>query len=1576
MKRNYLMAGVLTLAATAVLSLAITAAPTTGWQKVGQKGRTEKQHVRAISERTKYLQSKGLTGVTSQLRPELASERPTPVTNKRPSKNVVHRTMANPRGNMYAVVPRHSDMLYQHQAYIGKLDLASGNLSKMYNSPYYCPFVGDDYQLQGNAIRKGEVYCPSPMMNSQMIEEYVWHVLDLETGELLRTYNFGSEILCSPYTMVYDEKHDLFYGLSVANMNDGFFCVFDPNKMTTTGYNNELESWEYIKQLKSFMAVLAYDSKNDVLYGFDDSNTVYTIDPTTGDCFESGYLEAPGSVDLFTAGFSGQVTYSPMDEMFVMVYRDNEIQASRLFFINPENWEIFEGPVVTNDDNIPYISVLLCNDDFAPADAPELAAAPTLDFVKDATTGTITFTVPELTYYGVEIGSTPVYATVKVDDDVLFEGNLKAGETKTLNATLTEGKHELTLTTAIGENVSPVRTVDFYIGNDTPKAPTNVNLDIDRLTWKAPGSTGVNKGYVNTDALEYNVYVNDVMQNINPIEDTEYTLRMPADMKRATIEVEAVAKGKTSARTGISDVIGKALTLPVSYTPTRSERELFTVLNCNNDSQAWGYGESDGTSYIGFPIGYFEDANDWFVLPAINLPDADKLYNFTFLLSDMYENGGVECYEVYVARKPTERELLSGTCIQAVDGRFFPLAWEQVSLNFAVKEPGNYYIGVHCSSRKSDDSWGIAVRDMRITEVAGKTSSVPADAQKIEIVPGEYGALHATLSITLPTLDIVDKPLAADDELTVTVKSGSYSGKATGKPGETVSVLCEVDADGNNEFEIQISNGNGAGYARLVRQYVGIDTPLAPKNITGIPSEDNLSMNITWEAPGLLGENDAYVDPDEVRYNIYTRSGVSYYKVAENLTATSYLYKPGNPALDDYHVGPSAQNSVGESSYSVFVQDMLGKPYKAPVIEEWNTTSFTMMPYNFSTSGEYAASIWENTSNAEGLGLEGCKLKEGAVISFTTTGGPGMTRLILPKVSTLGLRKADFILRFWDYGDTPKLEIFGRRHGHEQEELIETIIPNNPQQGEWNDAYVALPEGYLDCPWIQIRVRAHLTGAVSEYLVFDSWQVFPDCEYDLGITSFEGPTEASIGDIVTYKVQVTNGGHERHQGVLTTTLVDEEGKVYASDVANVEPLTAAQVFERSVVFELNGSYNDVTKLRVESKVECADDENADNNTAGTELAVHSSPIPSVSDLSGTLNDDKHAELTWSHPTTTYGDYENFEYLPAFVNSDQLGMWKNVDRDKFTPAVFENGAMVINWEGAEEPCGWTVVDTEKLGLINDTRAYPLSGKQYLMCRSAAIPEDGNPLDYQSDKWLISPEVVGGTTLSFWLNCLTVDTEYLELWYSEKGQELGTISILDKHTCGDFKYMRSLSKSGSDTWEEIVQKLPNKARYFAIRYTSFDGLAVMIDNISFTPVENKTATADNYSLYRSENGGATQLIAENISGTSYTDATYGGPQAVYHLVANMEIDGVMTQGPKSNEVLIQGSAVEGISGATAVTGGHGEVVLEGFDGQKVTIAATDGKVVYNTMVRGQRMSLALDGGVYLVTIGKKSHKVVVK
>lgn len=1522
--------------------------------------------------------STSLIAATALLLPASASADWQPVSPQMKPAPMMRSPQA-PRGNLIGIVNRFQGMETTGEAYIARIDLATGVLNPLYRSPIFSPYVGEDYLMQTNLLRNGEIICPY-VSDSDEGYSVTWDFVDLESGSRNHTKRFGANLFANAYSMTYNPDKDLIYIIALDGDTDGQFSVADPSNDFNITYIGNLRT------KAGFIAAIAYNMADGQLYAFNDNNDVFTLDPATGNLVEAGYLELPTGELLFSEGVSGQVTYSPADGMFICIFRDNSLQASRVLYIHPETFEVFEGAVLTAE-KVPYVTSIFCTDEYALPEAPELPALPIVDFDGPSLSGSLTIQAPSYTYAGDALGSAKVRMVITADGDEVFNREMDPGTTLNLPLTLREGEHAMVLAAYLGNARSPERRFSIYTGHDNPKAPTGLRLSGNSLSWDAVPAVGDHGGHVDTSAVTYNVYLDGVLQNPSPLTATTLSLNVPADFRRRTITVTASANSHTSPEATLSTLFGEAFPLPFHNDPSTDQANLYNVFNLNGDERAWFYTQPNSDpdspfdpSLFGwcFATGYIRQADDWLLLPPVEITDPSMLHNFSFNLCGIFTVPTTESFEVWIGQNPTPAGMLTeGICILSNPHYKATVDLESFSLNFGVPEAGPWYVAFHAMGSAMTESQGILINNIDIRS-AGVEAVVPADPTDVKVNPAPLGEKRILLSAVMPSVDVAGRPLPASLPLTMKFAEGDSEVEVKGLPGETVSASLAVTQSGFHYPALTPSSANGEGYTRYYTLYAGLDRPLTPVNLRLEPSADNLSIHISWDAPDNVGENGGYVDTDNLTYRIYARTDSNAAMLMGETTDCEFTVAPfseSQPPLSAYTFGAAAANEGGESYNTIYEMEQLGTPYELPMMEEWG--SFDYGPYKVETTGSYAGSNWEAVNSMNGMGIGDPTMIQGGLIAFATDGSRPQAMLSLPKATTKGIAKVNFILRYWDYSGAPaEICVYGRRFGAPELKQL-AVFKTERGQGKWVDGTVVLPAGFTDCPWIEVRVGCRLTGASDEYLVLDSFQFISDAERDLKLTSLTAPDATVLGETITCRTSVANSGKVELGGAVSISIVGADGTVYASDRTEFQPLASNRSFDFETEFPIDGSMRGIEGLTIVAAVDC-DDEDLANNTRSIPLLVSSGTLPVVNDLSGAI-DGKNVKLNWSQPPTEYGNFETFEEFEPFWVTDGFGQWLNYDLDGLRPAMLGNSntGQIIEWPGSTEPQGWTIVDIEEIGFINEPRLAPHSGKKVLMARSGDYPDDENPV--QSSKWLISPEVKGGTELSFWMSTLAPDImEYIEVWYSTTDTTLDPDNATSTRN-GSFRRLRTFSKEGAETWELIKCSLPSDTKHFAIRYCSYDSTAVVIDDISFTPAEMLSREIAYYAVYRSDNGGDFNRIGGDLKSPGFTDTTWPDSQACYYVTVAGVTDTNPVEGAPSNRIVVKGSNpgdVEDIQAEGMIITEPGRIILRGLEGETYSVVTTDGRIMSAGRIAAPSLSIALSPGHYIVSAGELTRSLILR
>ena len=176
----------------------------------------------------------------------------------------------------------------------------------------------------------------------------------------------------------------------------------------------------------------------------------------------------------------------------------------------------------------------------------------------------------------------------------------------------------------------------------------------------------------------------------------------------------------------------------------------------------------------------------------------------------------------------------------------------------------------------------------------------------------------------------------------------------------------------------------------------------------------------------------------------------------------------------------------------------------------------------------------------------------------------------------------------------------------------------------------------------------------------------------------------------------------------------------------------------------------------------------------------------------------------------------------------------------------------------------------------------------------------------------------------------------------------------------------------TWTRYTADLPEGAKYFAIRGVSYDKYMLFIDDIRFCPLNGKAAevTLKGYNIYRD----GVKLSPATVSANTFADSGLDAGSTHRYVVTALYDEG---ESNPSNEVEV--TLTSGISAATAsgiaVTGGQGEITVEGAEAMQIAVVAADGRL-HAAVTGAQRTVIPAAAGIYVVIAGDRAVKVSVK
>lgn len=1495
------------------------------------------------------------------------------------------RSADMPKGNLYVMCSRYMGQSDFGQSYYGKLDPNTGKTTPIYRGSVYCN--SDEFGIMSGVIRNQILYIPElhytaddMVMGTAHIR---WKRVDLNTGAVLSDWMYDLEGAGGKmflYSATYVENEDKIYGLSldVATGAGGTLVSIDCSQPEWTP--------TVIGQLGSsdleYMVNIVYNPVDDKLYGFVSNGTFCEIGyDSTGkpvaisvaqyDDWDEYYCYLP-------AKYSAGICYSPYDHAFI--YHLNNPNSGE-YYTGAIDAETFQAYLLSEPSPLAWYPMIYCADPYANELAPDRMEKPEVNFNQADLTGSFSLTTPEVLFNGVKIeGNVDIH--VLLDGCEIFTGSYAPGTKVTENFTVTQGRHDLDIYASIGELKGPKSRTAFYAGYDTPYPPTDLTFVNGVLRWKTPVSKGINSSYgsyLDLSDVTYDVYANDTKINDEPIQGNMYAFdasELPNG--RADITVTATSHGNTSEKSvAINRTLGKGFTLPVSFQPTPSQAADFETADANRDGYEFSYLPTQYGDPIWsiFTTDYTQTPNDWLFLPPVYCDSADALYEFAFeYVNSMRRADYFDTMEICVGTDPIPSAMSAP--FYTHEGRE-QITFTQLTTRFSVPKAGTYYIGIHSKASSNPETpnrhRGIDCRNFSVKKTDSSIKA-PASLDNLSITAAPEGELYFEIDANMPSKAIDGSALEAGSTLNLVAITDVDSSSLSGTPGEKIHLSVPASINGINTISFYVSNDAGDGLVSTATTYVGIDAPLPPNNVKGKISDDNMSVDLTWDKVGEVGRHGGYVNPDEVNYDIYTQSGINSVKVGNAATNTSYTFTTTSRQQTQVNVGPVAVNYGGSSVNGTFFSDILGNPYETPVVEEWGATAFNYKPWTFNTVGEFTRVSWEHCT--DGSIFEGNPtLVNGGGVMASYNGGAGTAtgELRGVKITTKDVTKVQVSVRYWDFEGACNMEFWGRTSSDQEYRKVGELEPSR-QNPQWAEFVCDLPSDFADQGWIQVNLRPVMK--TGESMLLDNYKVLQNIENDFMISTLKPPYSAFVGEKAKFDIVVTNSGSEINSGSLLIELLGNDDVLYSENVS-IGRTRPSEVFEYQAEIPMLEEYINYSFFELRATTTCPDDDNPKNDSKTVDVNLYDHAMPIVRDLQAVQDENtEEVTLTWSKPDAQYKSIESFELAPSFEISEVIDRFTNIDGDGKEPFTIDGK----RWANDDKPCGWQVYDAAAMNTKDDERLSPLSGDRMLIARSIAYADSQEPT--RSFDWLISPEVVGGTSISFWMNILsTTYTETIQLWESNSDNTIDLSNIVcdengNPRSCGSFTFTRNFTKSGEESWENCATTLKPDTKYFALVYASYGQFAAMVDDLRFTPVDKGEVSIDGYDVFIVENPGAELEIIGTTEEPGFTHKPVAGTSPTYYVKTIHQANSEYIYSPLSNPASISATGVGELEAGQYIGGGKGQILVGGAEGVKFTLYDLEGRILKNITLDSDRVVIPAAAGIYTARLGEAAVKIIVR
>ena len=1017
-------------------------------------------------------------------------------------------------------------------------------------------------------------------------------------------------------------------------------------------------------------------------------------------------------------------------------------------------------------------------------------------------------------------------------------------------------------------------------GKDVPAAPTNLKVSVNSqniatITWNAP-TTGRYQdfgGQYEASALTYRVVRNPDGKLVSEggtsrrVQDKE----LPEHLAYYSYTVQAVmADGRLgAAATTDQFTAGTYMAMPYENDLDTYNQILgWSVINANNDGTmaTWQWNPYSHNFY-GKNGSNTGRNDDWLISPPFRMQKG-KVYEFRAKLS------GQSNLDFWLGTSQSVDGMKK--LINALDPDHL-MTNEHYSVFFTPDEDGTYYIGLH-DYVFGQYTW--YVDDVYVGEFS--TDAAPAQPADVVYTAADKGALSATVTLTAPSTTIAGEALTSLSSVKVfTTPEGKLLGEATDvKPGQPLSINVPAE-QGFNYVRVVAENAEGQGWPATVRAFAGQDVPVMDRVRMLWSEDDEGSVTLTYNIKPV-GQNGGYVDPSQVKYTVYQHfdQWPVYRPVASELTETEVevaMIDPTRTGQAQYILAVSATSIQGESELKP-VGVVLGKPFTLPYVEPLDKTGLRHEPYITKPSQDQHvawnidAEIYNTTVTAQN--------NDGYSLILLNDGtADGQASFITPIIDFTKSTQPMFRLWVYDMPGAKKggyVTIDALTNGADQVAASDTV-----QLGlgcGWREVAFAL-QGVAG-KRAQIALTAYMPDPAARIWA-DNWTISEATGNDLALTAISKPYAPKNGQQTEVSVAVTNMGTT--DATDYSVLFNLNGEIVAEAEAT-EALKPGQTAELTFPLNVSSVYDEL----IYSAELLYDDDNQDNNlSAEVELTPEQIELPAPSDL--TLN-SQLSTLNWLAPAQTDGRQVvlDFEDQPAFSNAAEIEGWLNIDADKM-PTTYFVAYYGNYWPLAGQPLGFMTWSAAESGNPNAAMWKQHQGEKCLIhFGHMDVSPDGYPVTADDD-WFISPEIKGGSELSFWT--LTNDLQgRLEIRYSTTDREPASFTQL----------IQTVSFTTTQAWQQVKLNVPQNAKYVAL-HVPYDGFGIMIDELSYTAAQ------------------APVLQGYNIYNGSYVAATTAETTANVEQNGNYRVTAVYDLGESvPTEAVPYANGVESVALSTQQTG----------------------------------------------------------
>ncbi len=1183
----------------------------------------------------------------------------------------------------------------------------------------------------------------------------------------------------------------------------------------------------------------------------------------------------------------------------------------------------------------------------------------TTDFITGESTGTISVTAPSTDVDGNAITGN-ITITVYDNENFLFSRNATAGETITQEVTFENGLHKLeAMASHATLGKSKRAECSIFIGTDGPAAVKNLTLTKEGtntavLTWETP-TIGQHGGEIKPNMLYYTIYRNP--GNIKVAEDvdgTTWSQTFNTDLYRYySYVVVGHYKGVEGEAAESNQVtFGTPKEVPYTNTFDTDAQYLECVMyNENNDKGYWGYQTT--MKCAAYKYDTFNQADDYLVLPGMQFK-AGQSYKLKYNASSMGDFLYPESMEIVMGRTHNPEDLT--TVIDPV--REYPhvdmMPYEVVI--DGIKEDGAYFVAFRARTEKGQ--YYLYVDDVEI--VAGPTSAAPGLVENLTATPQPNAALATKIEFNAPSKDFSGNALTEIGKITIS-RSGTVLTEFTNPaPGAKLEYIDNAAVQGLNTYTIIASNASGDGNPIEVACWAGADVPGLVVNATHTTINEKDAI-IKWEAP-VAGVNGGSLDYSKITYTIKRNDNVV---VAEGITETTFTDVTIDTSVEQknvlYLIAATNDAGTGDAVQTGFYT--YGTAFVGGFHESFTNGAVENRPWVIEILKESlnpgAIPYWKVESEGTRPVISDQDGTNGMLTCYRNTPGAS-SRAISPKISTEGMKNP--VVSFWMYHYyNPDSEWNTIEDVIQPEIWVKGVYSNltkNPLRlingRGWYKYEVLLTDYVANADYYKLAFLG--TSGSGNNMSIDNITVYDTKDNDLKIETFTGSAQIAVGTTRSFIATVYNAGAQPASGYTVVLYRDNE---VVAELNGTKTLAFAETEE--IAFEVTASIADAGNVnKYHAEIVYAADQDVENNkSVEVETIVPAPNYPIVEDLTATQT-ATGIELSWSEPMTGSSNVavQGFEDIKAFsIETSEFGAWNVYDNDALqTYGISKSGSEegIYEYPNACYQMAFMAFNPEEAGIDSELWT-PYSGNQ--MAVSFASVEG------QNDDWLISPEIVGGSEVSFYAKSPS-------LYYGEEEFYFCYTTEVDPMIITNYINLSDLEKAPTSVWTKYTYTLPENATYFAIHAVSNNRFALFIDEVTYEGKESVSLELQGFKVYRDK----ALLVNGVVEDFTYTDVTATEEGRVYTYNVSTLYD--KGESALSNTVSIT-SGIENVSGNLPLYYvNNGVLYIKDVIDAAVTVCAMNGVTYYNQVATENLITLSLPAGIYAVSINGVTGRVIIK